>query len=116
MMNKQVQKYLAAIPVDRRARFRQLHELVLSLYPDAQVDLSYRMPTYKSGAGWVALANQKQYISLYTCAAQHIAGFRKKYPSIKTGVGCINFKPTDPVPVAAVRGVIRHAMQQIKPK
>ena len=78
--------------------------------------MSYRMPTYTSGQGWVALANQKQYVSLYTCGAQHLTEFKKQYPTIKTGVGCINFKPADRIPVSAVRKVIRHAMQASKLK
>jgi len=36
------------------------------------------------------------------------------YPSIKTGKGSINFKVTDVVPMAALKKVIRHAMEQPK--
>jgi len=76
--------------------------------------MSYRMPTYKVKDGWVAIANQKRYVSLYTCGAHHIAGFKEKYPGIRTGKGCINFKATDQIPVAAVKAVIKHAIEQSK--
>lgn len=35
----------------------QLHELILGLFPEAEVTMAYKMPTYKVGEGWVAVAN-----------------------------------------------------------
>jgi hypothetical protein len=63
----------------------------------------------------IALANQKHYVSLYTNSAHHIAEFKAKYPRIKTGTGSINLKLPDPFPAAALKKVIRHAMDQSKP-
>ena len=74
-MNDDVRAYLEALPEERRARVDALHDLVLRLFPDAVVDMSYKMPTYRVGDGWVAIANQKRYVSLYTCSAAHIAPF-----------------------------------------
>lgn len=113
-MNKEVQKYFASVPDDRIGIVTKLHELIIGLYPDVVVDMSYKMPTYKVKNGWVALANQKYYVSLYTCGAHHIAEFKEKYPAIKTGKGCINFKSNDPIPVAALKKVVRHAIQNPK--
>ena len=62
-MNKDVQKYFAAVPDDRKEIILRLHELIVGMYPDAEVDMSYKMPTYKAKEGWVALANQKHYVS-----------------------------------------------------
>ena len=82
-MNKEVKKYISEIPAGRKDRFDILHSLILALYPDASVDMQYRMPTYRKGDGWVALANQKNYISLYTCG-YHIESFKTHHPQIKT--------------------------------
>ena len=113
-MSKEVREYLAAVPEDRKRIVTKLHELIIGLYPNAEVDMSYKMPTYTVNNGWVALANQKHYVSLYTCVAQHIAEFKQQYPKIKTGKGCINFRGSDPVPVTALRKVIRHAFEHRK--
>jgi uncharacterized protein YdhG (YjbR/CyaY superfamily) len=113
-MKREVRSYLAAVPKERKPLVNRLHELIVELYPDAEIDMSYRMPTYKAEEGWVALANQKQYVSLYTCGAHHLAEFKSKHPKIKTGKGCINFKQSDTVPVAAVKKVIRHAIEHPK--
>lgn len=107
-------QYLAVVPEDRRALVAELHALILSLYPEAEVSMRYKMPTYEVGDAWVALANQKRYVSLYTCGYHHIADFKHQYPAYKTGKGCINFKPNQSVPTEGVCQVIRHAIEHPK--
>ncbi len=63
----------------------------------------------------MALANQKHYISLYTCSAEHLAEFKSKHPDIKTGKGCINFKPGHEIPFEDVQAVVAHAIGHTKP-
>ena len=113
-MNKDVQDYFAAVPDERKPAVDKLHELIVGLYPDVAVDMSYRMPTYKAKDGWVALANQKSYVSLYTCGAHHLIAFKAKHTKIKTGKGYSNFKVTDRIPVQAVKKVIKHAIEENK--
>ena len=114
VVNREVQRYLDAVPDSRKPLVRQLHALIVGLYPEADIDMSYRMPTYKAKGGWVAIASQKHYVSLYTCGAHHIAGFKERYPGIKTGKGCINLRTTDRVSMAELRKVIAHAIEHPK--
>ena len=113
-MDEDVRSYFDAVPAQRRALLDRLHALILGCYPDAQVDLSCRMPTYRVRDGWVAIANQKRHVSLYTCAAAHLAEFKQRYPHIRTGKGCINLKPGDEVGAAALEQVVRHAIEHPK--
>ena len=113
-MTTSVQTYLTSIPPDRQALITTLHDLILELYPEAVVDMQYKMPTYHRGDGWVALANQKHYVSLYTCGAHHLVEFKAKHPKIKTGKGCINFKVSDVLPLEEIKTVVRHAMENPK--
>ena len=62
----------------------------------------------------MALANQKHYLSLYTCAPAHIAEFKARHPGIKTGKGCINFRDRDPLPLEDIAQVVRHAIERGK--
>jgi uncharacterized protein YdhG (YjbR/CyaY superfamily) len=112
----EVDAYIRSIPQPRHGRFMSIHELILRLYPDASIDMSYRMPTYRIGDGWIALANQKQYISLYTCSAFHIEPYKQKHPQQKTGKGCINFSDRDEIHYDDLETVIRHAVNHPKPE
>ncbi len=109
-----IEAYLDAVPDERRKCVDSLHALIMRLYPNATADMQYKMPTYHAGDGWVAIANQKNYVSLYTCGAHHLANFKRKHPKIKTGKGCINFKPTEALPLADIEQVVRHAMDHPK--
>ena len=113
-MNDEVQRFVDAIPADRRAQFDELHALILRLYPEAEVVLWFHVPTYRVKTGWVALGYWKGGVSLYTNGPHNLAGFKAEQPRVKTGKGSINFKLGDPIPIEAVEKVIRHAMKGMK--
>ncbi len=48
-MDAAAQGYIDAIDPEHRPLFDRIHGLVLGLYPDAEVVLSYKMPTYLVG-------------------------------------------------------------------
>jgi uncharacterized protein YdhG (YjbR/CyaY superfamily) len=109
-MPQDVQAYIDAIPEIRRERFLSIHELIVQLYAEAVIDMRYKMPTYSVGDGWVALANQKHYISLYTCGESHLETYKQRHPEQKTGKGCINFRVRDEIHYNDLADVIRHAI------
>jgi uncharacterized protein YdhG (YjbR/CyaY superfamily) len=110
-MNQDVQRFIDAIPEDRRPLFDQLQALVLELYPEAEVKISYGILMYKHGPGWVGLGYWKGGVSVYTNGAHHLAAFKAGHPEFKTGVGSIRFPVSKSLPVEAVISVIQHAME-----
>ena len=106
-----VKHYIDAVQDERRQLFDTLQTMIMDLYPDADVVMSYKIPTYKVKPGWVALGYWKNGVSLYTNGPHHIMEFEKKYPAIKTGKGSINFKITDVVPETDLKQVIKHAVE-----
>jgi hypothetical protein len=68
------------------------------------------MPT-----GWVALGYWKEGVSLHAGGPDPIAPLKGEYPHIKTGVGSLNFRITDEIPVGAVEQVVGQAMERPKP-
>ena len=113
-MNKEVRRYADAIPEDRRPLFDKLHALILGLYPDAEVVMSYQIPTYRAKSGWAALGYWKAGVSLYTNGPHHIAEFKADHSAMKTGKGSINFKASDVVPAGARKKVIKHGIEHPK--
>lgn len=106
-----LQQYIDAIPVSRAARFASIRALIRRLYPAAVESMRYQMPTFEYRDGWIALANRKHYLSVYTCMAAHIAEFRASHPAIRTGTGCINFRDRDEIPLDDLAQVIRNALE-----
>ena len=109
-MNNDVRSYFNLVPDSRKQHIDALHASIIECFPDATIDMCYKMPTYCQGDGWVAIANQKHYVSLYTCSPAHLAAFKEKHPYYKTGKGCINFREKDEIPVKDVKQVVRHAI------
>lgn len=90
-----IEEYLDCIPQNRKERFSLVFNAIIKEFPKADISMTYKMPTFKLNDNWLALGNQKNYISLYTCCLEHILCFKNKYPNIKTGKGCINLKDKD---------------------
>ena len=116
IMKHDVENYLQTAPLKRRERLQVLHLLILGLFPEAVINMQYKMPTYHVGEGWVAIANQKNYVSLYTCGYYHIEQFKTKHPEVSTGKGCIRFKDRDVLPLSDLRFVVKHAIKHPKSK
>ena len=114
-MKAEVKNYISSLPSERKDRFQSIHTMIVELYPNATIDMKYKMPTYQIGEGWVAIANQKNYVSLYTCGYHHIEKFKVKHPKINTGKGCIRFKDRDPLPLKDLQSVVKHAIEYPKP-
>lgn len=105
-------QYLKNIPSQRKQIFLELLDLVKTMYPNSNSSMKYKMPTFTNGDGWVAIANQKNYISLYTCSPEHLEEFKKRHPKVKTGKGCVNIQDSDDFPVAELASVITSAMEK----
>ena len=108
-MDQAVQSYIDAIPEMKRPLFDRLQSLILELYPDAEIVISYHIPTYKVGRGRVWLGLWKHGVSLYGVP---IETFQQRHSSIKTGKGSLNFKFADQLPEADIRDVIKRAMSR----
>jgi len=109
-MNKEVQDYINKVTDERRDFLLKLKDFILKLYPAAEDKISFRIIIFKHGKGWVGLGYGKQGATVYTQVISRIAQFHAKYPKIKTGKGCINFKLTDDIPWEELEDVIHVAM------
>lgn len=105
-----INRYIEGQPEDRRVVLSHLVALIQEQAPDAEASMKYKMPTFERAGHWVAVANQKHYVSLYTCQEEYIEEFRLKHPKVKTGKGCINFTRMDSIPYGDVVRVIDCAL------
>ena len=119
-----VATYLAQVPKERKELVLFLHEFIKKTAPKLKPHFAYNMLGYgsfsylnnkKENLEWpvIALANQKNYISLYVCAldkGQYIAEKHKdELGKVSVGKSCIRFKKLEDVNLPALKKVLKLA-------
>lgn len=94
-MDDAVRDYIAAIPGGHRGLFDRLQRLVLEAHPEADVVLSYGIPTYKVGRRRLFIGAWKHGISIYGWDRDRDGGFAERHPKLLTGKGTIQLRPGD---------------------
>ena len=94
-MDEAVRKYVDAIPARIRPLFDRVHRLILEAQPAAEVVISYRMPTYKSGRRRLYVGVWQHGVSMYGWKAGGDAGFTDRHPGLRSGSGTIRVRLED---------------------
>jgi len=115
-------QYIAEVEEKRRDDIQRLHDLVRKVAPELEPTmefgiLGYGKFPYKYASGrqgeWmkIGIANNKQYISLYCCAADeegYVAErYRKRLPKANIGKSCVRFKRLSDLDEDVLRELIR---------
>lgn len=108
-MDDAVREYIDAVDPAHRPLFDRIHGLVLEVAPDADVLLSYKMPTYKVGRRRFYLAAWQHGVSFYGWQEGGDAGFTARHPDLRSGRGTIRLRPEDAaaIPDDEFRDLIR---------
>lgn len=111
-MDKAVVDYMDAIDPEHRPLFDRLHHLILEVHPDADVVLSYKMPTYKVGRRGLHLGVWRHGVSLYGWGQDRAAEFIARHPQLQTSKGTIRLRPDDATTITddEFRDLIRAAL------
>jgi hypothetical protein len=106
------EQYLDALPPERRGEVERVWRVVRESVPAGYVeDIGPKFLSFKAGDEWyVALASQKNYISLYLVPVYVFPGLRAKLDAggkkLKCGKSCVNFKRADELPLEALAEII----------
>lgn len=121
---KTVRKYLTALPPERRESVEFLHEFIQKASPKLKSHFAYNMLGYgsfkytnykKEVIEWptVALASQKNYISLYVCAlddGEYLAEkYAKELGKVNVGRSCIRFKKLSDLNLPVLKKLLQKA-------
>jgi uncharacterized protein YdhG (YjbR/CyaY superfamily) len=119
-----VSEYFDMLPPERREAVEYMHTFIQKVAPSLKPHFAYNMLGYgsfkyknhkKEELDWptVALASQKNYISLYVCAVEkgeYIAEKHKKeLGKVSVGKSCIRFKKIDDLDLKTLEKVIKIA-------
>jgi len=114
--------YIAGVDEKRRPDIQRLHDLVREVAPELEPTMEFGMLgygklhyRYASGreGDWmkIGIASNKQYISLYCCAADdrgYVAErYRERLPKANIGKSCVRFKRLDDLDDDVLRQLIR---------
>lgn len=121
---KTVHEYLDAVPDDRKDMILFLHDFIQKTVPKLKAHFAYNMlgygkfsyKNYKNETiDWpiIALANQKNYVSVYVCAisdGKYIAETNKKnLGKVSVGKSCIRIKKLEDVNLVTLKKIIKEA-------
>jgi uncharacterized protein YdhG (YjbR/CyaY superfamily) len=95
-----VRSYIEAIPPEHRPLFDRLHRLIADRYPDAEVVLSYGIPTYRVGKRRLHVGAWKHGLSIYGWPQGRAAAFVERHPKLRTSKGTLQLRPDDAASLA----------------
>lgn len=122
---KSVGEYIDMLEPERKKSIGFLHSYIQKIAPSLKPHFAYNMLGYgsfkyknykKEIIDWprIALASQKNYISLYVCAVvggEYIAEKHKdKLGKVSVGKSCIRFKKIDDLNMDELENVIKEAV------
>jgi uncharacterized protein YdhG (YjbR/CyaY superfamily) len=112
IMDEAVRRYLDEMDSEYRPVFDRLHRLIVAMCPDAEVVLSYGMPTYRIGRRRLNIGVWKHGLSLYV-SPKRDGGLSARHPELVAGKGTIKLRPEDAVriPDAEFQDLIRAALR-----
>lgn len=127
---KTPEEYIERIDEPRKSQILQLHQLILKTVPQLKPYIisgmiGYGSYHYKYASGregdWciIALASQKNYISVYVCAIdgkEYVAeSYKSKLPKSSIGKSCIRFKKIEDIDLEILKEIIKKGETKPKP-
>ena len=121
---KSVEAYIASMPNNRKKAITYLHELIQKTVPKLAPHFASNMLGYgsfhyinykKEMITWpvIALANQKQYISIYVCAVDDGQYLAEKYKNelgkVNVGKSCIRLKKIENLHLPTLKKLLKEA-------
>jgi hypothetical protein len=104
--------FIAALPAERQEPAREVWQLVRAAVPAGYTEhVGRKFLEFRAGKEMcLALANQKNYLSLHLIPVYVMPGLRERLlaaaPKLKMGKGCLNFKRIEELPLAVLADVI----------
>jgi hypothetical protein len=104
--------YLASLPPERREAIERVWQVVRDNVPAGYTEqITPKFLTYMADGEWyLALANQKNYISLYLCSIYVFPELKAKLDNsgkkLKCGKSCINFLRAEDLPLSTIAEII----------
>jgi uncharacterized protein YdhG (YjbR/CyaY superfamily) len=108
-----IDEYLDGVPEDRRRALEDLRTKILSVVPEAEECISYRIPAFRLNgaviAGFCATAKGCSYLPFSGSTLKTLARDLDRYDQTKSS---LHFSPKKPLPIALVRKLVRTRIKE----
>lgn len=121
-----VEEYISMVSDERKHEFDLIHDLIQNTVPSLTPYFASNMIGYgsfyfldskKQKKDWpiIALANQKNYISIYVCAIiedkdrPKVEKLKSELGKLSKGIGCIRFKKIEEINLESLKTVLKLA-------
>ena len=112
----EVESYIAAAPDDRRPMLEALRAACLEELAGFEESMEYGMASYsRGGEVEVALASQKQYVSLYVLRTDVVKAHRDRLAGLNVGKSCIRYRREEQIDIDVVRSMLRQTVGTTDP-
>lgn len=117
-----IKEYISKVPENRKKDIKCIHDFIEKTVPSLKPHFASNMIGYgsfqyldskKQKKDWpiIALANQKNYISIYMCATdgkQYVAEkYAKQLGNVSVGRSCIRFKKVEDLNLDTLKAVLK---------
>jgi uncharacterized protein YdhG (YjbR/CyaY superfamily) len=109
-MANPVDDYIAALAPLRAERVAMVRRLAHAAFPDIAESIDWKMPVFRRGDRYVAVASQKQYLSVYLDCKPLAAQVIASDPKLKGGKSCVNIRDNVAMPEAVLAVAIAEAL------
>ena len=108
-----VEKYLAALPDDRRAAVEELRQTIKAAAPEATETIAYQMPAFRThGQFLVSYAAYKAHYSLFPASEAVVEALGEEVTPYLAGKGTIRFRADAAIPVATVTKIVKVRLEE----
>jgi uncharacterized protein YdhG (YjbR/CyaY superfamily) len=112
---KSIDGYLIGVPENRRQALKDLRKKILSIIPEAQECISYRMPAFRVNgmvvAGFAATTKGCSYFPFSGSTLKTLGPLVSRYEQTKSS---LHFSPEVPLPLTLVRKLIKTRIAETK--
>jgi uncharacterized protein YdhG (YjbR/CyaY superfamily) len=112
---KSIDGYLEGVPENRRQALKDLRKKILSIIPEAQECISYRMPAFRVNgmvvAGFAATTKGCSYFPFSGSTLKTLGPLVSRYEQTKSS---LHFSPEVPLPLTLVRKLIKTRIAETK--
>ncbi len=109
---KNIDAYLAAVPLAERRALEKLRNIIRAAAPKAVEKISYQMPIFMYQGMLVGFAAFKEHCSFFVMGTEVMAAHKHELRPYSTAKATIRFPAEKPLPAALVKKLVRARIKE----